>query len=133
MKRILTLTGEAAKKAACREILAAEIGYVMTLQPQTRKLEQNAKLHAMLTDISRQKTYLGAKRDIEFWKGLFVSGWQIATGEKAEIVPGLEGEFINIRESTTTLGIKRMGSLIEYVMAWGAMNDVRWSAAESWQ
>ena len=133
MKRTLILTGEVAKKAACREILASEIGYVMTLQPQNRKLEQNAKLHAMLTDISKQQKYLGAKRDVEFWKGLFVSGWQIATGEKAEIVPGLEGEFINIRESTTTLGIKRMASLIEYVMAWGAMNEVRWSVSEAWQ
>lgn len=123
-KIILKLTGEAAKKAACREILAAPVGHIVRITPETRSLDQNAKLHAMLTDISKQAKYLGAKRDLEFWKGLFVSGWQIATGERPEIVPGLEGEFINIRESTTTLGVKRMASLIEYVTAWAVSNGV---------
>lgn len=126
-KIILKLTGEAAKKAACREILAAPEGHIVRITPETRTLDQNAKLHAMLTDISRQATYLGAKRDLEFWKGLFVSGWQIATGEKPEIVPGLEGEFVNIRESTTTLGIRRMASMIEYIQAWAAMNEIRFT------
>ena len=123
-KTILKITGEAARKAACREVLAAPEGHIVRITPETRSLDQNAKLHAMLTDISRQAKYLGAKRDVEFWKGLFVSGWQIATGEKPEIVPGLEGEFINIRESTTTIGIRRMASLIEYIQAWAAMNGV---------
>ena len=123
-KIILKITGEAARKAACREVLAAPEGHIVRITPETRSLDQNAKLHAMLTDISRQAKYLGAKRDVEFWKGLFVSGWQIATGEKPEIVPGLEGEFINIRESTTTIGIRRMASLIEYVQAWAAMSGV---------
>lgn len=123
-KIILKITGEAARKAACREVLAAPEGHIVRITPETRSLDQNAKLHAMLTDISRQAKYLGAKRDVEFWKGLFVSGWQIATGEKPEIVPGLENEFVNIRESTTTLGIKRMASLIEYVQAWAAMSGV---------
>lgn len=124
-KRIWKLTGEIAKKAACREILEAQEGMVVTLADATRNLEQNAKLHAVLSDISKQSEYLGEKRSVEFWKGLFVSGWQIATGQKADIVPGLEGEFINIRESTTTLSIKRMASLIEYINAWCAMKGVK--------
>ena len=124
-KRILVLTGEPARRAAVRAIHEAFDGQVVTIADPTRKLEQNAKLHAMLTDVSRQVEYHGSKRTIEFWKGLFVSGWQIATGEKAEIVPGLEGEFINIRESTTTLGVRRMASLIEYVTAWAVSNGVR--------
>ena len=130
-KIILKLTGEAAKKAACREIMAAPVGHIVRITPETRSLDQNAKLHAMLTDISKQAKYLGAKRDLEFWKGLFVSGWQIATGERPEIVPGLEGEFINIRESTTTLGVKRMASLIEYVTAWAVSNGVRLTEPEA--
>lgn len=123
-KRILKLTGEAARKAACREVLAANEGYIVTIAEPTRNLEQNAKLHAVLADVSRQAKYQGEKRSVEFWKGLFVSGWQIAVGEKPEIVPGLEGEFINIRESTTTLSVRRMASLIEYINAWSSMNEV---------
>jgi hypothetical protein len=49
----------------------------------------------------------------------------VATNTPAEIVPGLEGEFINLRESTANMGKKRGSSLIEYSLAWCAMHDVR--------
>lgn len=42
MKRIWKLTGEVAKKAACREILAADEGHVVTLAEPNRTLDQNA-------------------------------------------------------------------------------------------
>lgn len=128
-KRILKLTGNLARQAACRHVNEAPDGYVVTIAEPTRSLEANAKLHAVLSDVSRQAKYQGKKRSVEFWKGLFVSGWQIAVGEKPEIVPGIEGEFINIRESTTTLSPRRMASLIEYINAWSAMNEVKLSEA----
>lgn len=125
MKRTLTITGEVARKAICNHVMAADEGYIVTIAEPSRNLEQNAKLHAVLSDIAKQVDYHGKRRSVEFWKGVFVSGWQIATGEKPEIVPGLEGEFINIRESTTTLSIRRMASLIEYISAWCAMSEVK--------
>ncbi|PIT18290.1 recombination protein NinB [Snodgrassella alvi] len=91
----------------------------------TRSDEQNAKLHAMLGDIAKQKTFNGKKLSIEQWKMIFVSGHRIATGGQAEMAIGLEGEVINLRESTAQMGVKRMASLIEYITAWGAENDVK--------
>jgi len=105
---------------------------VVTISEPTRSLEQNAKLHAMLSDISRQAVFMGKKRSVEFWKGLFVSGWQIATGQNPEIVPGLEGEFINIRESTARMSVKKLSGVIEYVDAYCAMNSIKLSAGESY-
>lgn len=61
----------------------------------------------MLSEISKKATYHGKARNIEFWKGVFVSGWQIATNQHPEIISGLEGELINIRESTATLSVKK--------------------------
>jgi len=127
MKRIIKLTGDAARRAAHREIDAAQDGYFVQVGEATRTLEQNARLHCMLTDISNQQKYLGKKRSIPAWKGIFVSGWQIAVGEIPEILPGLEGEFINIRESTTSISGKRMSSLMEYITAWAIQNGVKWS------
>lgn len=46
-KRIWKLTGEVAKKAACREILAAQEGMVVTLAEPTRNLDQSAKFYAI--------------------------------------------------------------------------------------
>jgi hypothetical protein len=110
---------------AIQAVQDAPDGYVVEIKEPSGKLSQKAKFHAILTDISRQAQYMGKKRSIEFWKGLFVSGWQIATGQKPEIVPGLEGEFINIRESTTTMSVRKLSSVIEYVIAWSVDNRIQ--------
>jgi hypothetical protein len=44
-------------------------------------------------------------------------------------VPGIEGEFINIRESTAAMTKKRGASLIEYTLAFCAMNEIRLTEA----
>nr|HQU90025.1 recombination protein NinB [Denitromonas sp.]HQV16313.1 recombination protein NinB [Denitromonas sp.] len=82
------------------------------------------------TDIARQAKYLGKTRSVDVWRGLFVSGWEIATGKPSEIVPGLEGEFLNVRRSTTQMGVKDLSSLCEYIQAWAANEGVRFSAPE---
>jgi len=47
-----------------------------------------------------------------------VSGHALATGRQVEVVEGLEGEPVNIRESTALMTVGRLNSLIEYVQAW---------------
>jgi hypothetical protein len=90
-----------------------------------RTLDQNAKFHAMCEDVARRATWAGEKRTRDQWKVLFVSGHAIATGRGAEVVEGLEGEFVNIRESTAAMSKARLSSLIEYVTAWCAGNGVK--------
>lgn len=104
--------------------------FIVTIQERTRSLEQNARLHAMLSEISRKTTYLGKSRGVEFWKGLFVSGWQMATNQHPEIVPGLEGEFINIRESTTKLTVGKLTEVMDYIEAYCGMNNI---TLEDWR
>lgn len=100
---------------------------VVKIQPLTRTLEQNAKLHAMLTDISKQCEFNGKKRDVETWKAIMVSAHKIATGGQAEMAIGLEGEMINLRESTAQMSVKRLASLIEYITSWGVQNGVHFN------
>ena len=64
---------------------------VVKIQPITRSLEQNSKLHALLSDISKQCEFNGKKRDIDTWKMIMVSAHKLATGGQAEMVIGLEG------------------------------------------
>lgn len=66
---------------------------VVKIQPITRSLEQNSKLHALLSDISKQCEFNGKKRDIDTWKMIMVSAHKIATGGQAEMVIGLEGKL----------------------------------------
>ena len=67
------------------------------------------------------------KLSMEQWKVLFISGHAIATNQKADVVPGLEGEFVNIRESSAKMSVSRMASLIEYVTSWGVQNGVKFN------
>lgn len=90
-----------------------------------RSLLQNNLFHALCGDVAKQAIWLEKPRNLIQWKTLFVSGHAMATGLGAEVVPGLEGEFCNIRESTAKMGIKRMTSLIEYSQAWAIGSGIK--------
>ena len=76
-------------------------------------------------DLSRSElTWAGKRRSTAQWKVLLVSGHAVATKEGAEMVPGIEGEFVNLRESTAAMTKKRGSSLIEYTVAFCATNGV---------
>lgn len=104
---------------------------VVKIQPMTRSLEQNSKLHALLSDISKQCEFNGQKRDIDTWKIIMVSAHKIATGGQAEMVIGIEGEVINLRESTAQMSVQRLASLIEYVQSWAVENEVKFN--DKWE
>ena len=111
---------------SCKALLMAGHRLHVTVKTETRSLEQNAKFHALCSDIAKSGVkWAGKERSAVQWKVLLVSGHAVATKEQVEIVPGLEGEFINIRESTAQMSVRRSSSLIEYTLAWCAQNDVR--------
>jgi hypothetical protein len=68
--------------------------------------------------------WLGVKLRPDQWKVLFISAHAVASGIKTEIVFGLEGECVNIRELSAVMTVARMSSLIEYLLAWCSENDV---------
>jgi hypothetical protein len=124
---IYNLVHEEARRRAVAGVMNAPAGYTVRVEPPKRNGDQNAKFHAMCEDIARQVEWLGKKRTKDQWKVLLVSGHAVATKEGSEVVPGLEGEFVNIRESTAQMSKARGSSLIEYTAAWGAMNGVIFS------
>jgi hypothetical protein len=108
-------------------------GHMMVLQERTRSLNQNALLHHLFGVASKQATYMGRQFSVAQWKVLFVSGHAIATGIGADVIPGLEGEFCNVRESSAQMGVGRMNSLLEYVQAWFVENNIPLSAPPGYE
>lgn len=99
-----------------------------------RTAEQNAKLHAMLTDISRQVEHAGRKWDVLIWKRLCTAAWLREEGESATMLPALDGNgFDVIYEKTSRLGVKKCASLIEWIQAFGAEHGVRWTQKDHWE
>ena len=123
-KQTYILVHRQARAGAQLAIQSAPDGWAVEIREPKRTLDQNAKFHAICSDVARQAKFMGRTLTALQWKTLFVSGHSIATEIGADIVPGLEGEFVNIRESTANMGVKRKSSLIEYTLAWCAENGV---------
>ena len=128
-KQTFVMAHDMARQRAIQAVKDAPQGYAVTVSEPSRSLDQNAKFHAICTDLGKsQVLWAGKRRTAIEWKVLLVSGHATATHEGSEIVPGIEGEFVNIRESTALMRKKRGASLIEYTLAFCAMNDVKISA-----
>ena len=125
-KRILILAHDVARQRAVQAVKEAPDGWRVTIEEPRRNGEQNAKFHALCSDIAKSGLqWAGKPRTADQWKVLLVSGHAVATKEGAEMVPGIEGEFVNVRESTALMSIKRASSLIEYAHSFCALHGVK--------
>ena len=113
-------------------LMASGAPMVLEVRPETRSDRQNRLLHALFGDVAKQAEWMGKKRTPGEWKLLFVSGHSVATKQGADLVPGLEGEFLNLRESTARMGKARMASLLDYVLSWAIEHGVELREARQW-
>lgn len=119
------IINEHVRANALRAVQQAPLDYIVDVKEPRRTDPQNRHFHALCGDIAKSHlTWAGKKRSALEWKLLLVSGHAVATGEGTDIVPGLEGEFINLRESTALMRVKRGASLIEYTLAYALTNGV---------
>jgi len=115
-----------ARRRALNAVQGAPEGMVVRISEPKRSGEQSDKFHAICADLAASRLeWMGKRRTKDEWKVLLVSGHAVATKQGAEMVPGLEGEFVNLRESTASMGIRRMSSLIEYSNAFLAQHEVQ--------
>ena len=123
--RIIQLRDRHDYQTAQSVVTRAPLGHVVTIRPPTRSIEQNAALHRLLQAIVKARyKWAGRTWSIDDWRTLMVSAHSKATNRAGEIVPGIEGEFVALRRSTTRMGVAELSSLIEYVQAWCASNGI---------
>lgn len=108
-----------------KPFLMAGHQYVVEVKEKTRSVEQNARLWAMLTDVSRQVDWYGKKLTPEEWKDVFS-----AAHKKHKVVPGIDGGFVVVGASTSKMSVREMGELMELIEAFGAQQGVRFTAPE---
>lgn len=114
-----------ARQNALRAVSAAPEGYWVEIKEEGRNLEQNARLHALLSDIVKAKTvWAGEQRSVDDWKALFVTAYDQMHGRSAKPVPGLNGEFVVLRRSTAKMGKRELSELIEMIEAWMAEKQI---------
>lgn len=107
---------------AHRLIDSAPVDAVLNIKEAKRTLDQNAKLWAMLSDVSRSKPN-GRMMTTERWKAVFMQ----ACGHAVQFEMGLDGAPFPVGYSTSRMSKSEMSDLIEFIYAWGSENSVRWS------
>jgi hypothetical protein len=130
---LLILANPAVRARAMRLVSEAPDGWVVDIREPKRNEDQSALFHARCTLLEQSNIeWAGKRRSKDEWKILLVSGHAVATKIGAEMVPGLEGEFCNLRERTATMGRKRMTSLIEYTTAFCVDKGIQIPAGEGY-
>lgn len=92
---------------------------------KVRSLDSNAKMWAMLNEISEQVNWHGNKLTAENWKDVFT-----ASLKRQTVVPGLDGGFVVCGTSTRKMTVGEMNELIELMNAFGAEHQVKFKAAD---
>ena len=108
-----------------KSMLMAGQRVVVEIKPETRTLAQNARLWAMLTDVSKQVNWYGRKLSEEEWKHVFT-----ASLSKQDVVPGIDGGFVVLGKSTSKMTKPEMSELQQLIEAFGAQQGVRFTAQE---
>jgi hypothetical protein len=116
---VIKLVGPTQRAYAKAQIDKAPDGYVVTIREPTRTLDQNAKLWAVLTDLSQQKPE-GITATREEWKCLAMN----ACGWETQFMLGLDGRPFPVGFSSSRLTIAQMSDLIEFCHEYGARHGV---------
>lgn len=119
------LVHDRARALAELAVRGAPDGMVVVIREPNRTLEQNAMLHAALSDIAEKLEWHGKKLSLDVWKRLCTAAWLREIGESPEMIPALDNQgFDVIFERTSKMTVKQMTGLIEWCLAFGAQNGV---------
>ena len=123
MAQTLILDGPRQRAIAKQLVDRAPISAVLTIREATRSNEQNARMWAMLSDVSRAKPE-GRHWTPETWKAAFMH----SLGHQVQFCEGLDGSGpfpLGFRSSRLT--VRQMADLITVIQEYGDRHGVRWT------
>lgn len=122
MTQVVHLLGNYQRELAKKLIDKAPANAVVKISPEKRSDDQNAKMWAMLSDVSRAKPE-ERRHTPEVWKCLFMQ----ACGHEVAFEQGLDGRPFPIGFHSSKLTKAQMSDLIEFIYSYGAKHGVKWS------
>lgn len=125
MTHVVTLSTPYSRAKAHSLIVSAPAGYVCRVEAPKRTGDQNDKLWAMLSDVSRSKPQ-DRRMTPDQWKAVFMS----ACGYEVQFLNGLDGQPFPAGFRSSRLSKAQMSELIEFIQAWGDENGVRWTEGD---
>lgn len=121
----IRLTSDINRARAASWCKSAPHGAILNIREANRTNEQNAKMWAMLSDISRAKPE-GRELTPDVWKSLFLHSLDHA--QRFEMA--LDGRgMVPVGFRSSRLSKEQFADLIESIYEYGARHGVQWSEA----
>lgn len=101
-----------------------------------RSVEQNARFHAMCTDVANQIMWQDVfgrpiKMSMESWKRFFLAMWARAEGRGTLVVPNEDGDgFYDLNIKSSKMKVGEMADLMTLVEMFGAQRGVKFRDTE---
>lgn len=122
-RAVVILRNGADRQRVIRWASGVPDGTTVEFRAPRRSLDANAKMWAMLHDISEQVPWHGQKLTAEDWKTIAT-----ASLRKCRFVPGIDpGTVVPLGLRTSDMTKAEMAELIELLFAFGAERGVQWS------
>lgn len=102
----------------------------LEIKAANKSREQEKLYHAMIEEIAKQASHLGAKWDAEDWKRLLVDQFiKDMNGLGAsKIIPSLDGTgIVQLGFQTRKFTKEQATEFVEFLLAWGATNGITYS------
>ena len=94
----------------------------ISMYKKRRSNDQNAKMWAMLQDVSDQVCWCEEVLTKENWKDIFT-----ASLKKQQAVPGIDGGFVVLGTGTRNMSTSDISDLIELMNAFASEHEVVWT------
>ena len=118
----IRLTSPFARKRACELVMKAPDGFVASIAEPKRTLDQNDLMWSLLTDISVAMP-MGRRHTPDDWKAIAMN----ACGWECQFIEGLDGRPFPKGFRSSHLTKAQMSTLIEWLLAFGAEQGIRWT------
>jgi hypothetical protein len=105
--------------AHAKALLEAGHRLQLSVKPEKRSTEQNARMWASLQEVATQVEWHGQHLTKEEWKDVFT-----ACLKRQKVVPGLDGGFVVLGSSTSRMSKHELSELLECIYAFGAQRGV---------
>lgn len=126
-RQVFQLSHDAARRNAAQAVMQAPENHRVEIKPRTRSLDSNAKMWAMLADVSKQIVWpvngQMERLSPEDWKSIITA----SLAQENRMAVGIRGGFVMLGKSTSKMTISEMREVIEFLYSFGADRDVVWS------
>lgn len=132
MKKTFIMAHDLARRNALQAVQDAPAGYAVTISEPSRSLEQNALIHAELTEVGDAICWKfnGQPVDLDDLKSIFMAAYRKATGSAARFVIGADGQPVILNWRTRDLSKRECSEFVEMVRAWLAEYKAQFSQPE---